>query len=245
MSTVLKAEQVRLGSGRFLDSGTREEAGSGREEQKRLRTAQALFRRRIGALKEEGFQQARRLEELLADMGRRLEEARAEGHAAGLLDGRRQVEEELAEAFRLLAMQEEEFRRAAADYHRQADRELVRLARWMAETVLRRALPLDEEALARRVRDLLEDCLDQQTVRLHLHPGERRRILGDDLEERLPRLAELIRSLAGRLEWVEAAEVPPGACRVELHDGLLEAGSAAMLDHLEEELVRQADEAGR
>jgi len=35
---------------------------------------------------------------------------------------------------------------------------------------------------------------------------------------------------------VEAPDVPPGACRVELHDGLLEAAPAAMLDHLAEGL---------
>jgi flagellar biosynthesis/type III secretory pathway protein FliH len=240
----LKAVEVRLEGTRFVDCGTARESREDREDTTRSRTALAIFHRRIEGLKAETLAVRQEMARLRESVAARLEESRAEGHLAGLAEGRGQAEAELEEAFRLLAGQERDFRRAAADYHARADRELVRLARWMAEAVLRRELPLDGEALARRVRDLLEECLDQQVVRLHLHPGERRRLLGEGLEERQPRLAELVRSLAGRLEWVEAADVPPGACRVELHDGLLEASPPAMLEHLEQELIRACQGGG-
>ena len=235
---LLKVGQVRLGGTRYVDSATQEEMRAPGELALRSRTALSLFRRRIDAVKAENLALCGDMARLTEELGGRLDEARGESHALGLAEGRRQVEEELEEAFRLLEIQEREFRRAARDYHAQADRELVRLARWMAETVLRTALPLDEEAPARRLADLLEACLDQQVVRLHLHPGERRRLLGEGMAERQPRLAALIASLAGRLEWVEAPDVPPGACRVELHDGLLDAAPAAMLEHLEQSLTR-------
>jgi len=233
---VLKARAVRLAGERFVDSATRAETAAASRSRARQDTATALYRRRIEALKRENDALRAEAAALRAAEAERQARSLADGHAAGVSEGRRQVEEELVEAFRLLEGQAGEFRRAAAAYHRQADRELVRLARWMAEAVLRRELAADDEALARRVRDLLEACLDQQSVRLHVHPGERRRLLGEEMAARLPRLAELVESLRGRLEWVEAPDVPPGACRVELHDGLLEAAPAAMLDHLAEGL---------
>ena len=235
--TLLRAEQVRLGGARYVDSASRAETAVLEAGEARGRLALGLFRRRIEALKDGNGELRGEMALLREELAGRLEQSREEGHAAGLAEGRRQVEEELEEAFRLLEVQEREFRRAARAYHAAADRELVRLARWMAEAVLRAALPLDEEAPARRAADLLEACLDQQVVRLHLHPGERRRLLGEGLAERRPRLAALVKALEGRLEWVEAADVPPGACRAELHDGLLEASPAAMLEHLEQALA--------
>jgi len=238
---LLKAASVRVAGDVWVDSCTPQEAELARREDERGVRALSVFRRRIEGLKHENERLQREMRDLRAGMDERLEAARAEGHSAGLHDGHRQAEAELEESFRLMELQDREFRRAAADYHTLADRELIRLARWMAEAVLRRALPLDGEALVRRVRDLLEQCLDQQVVRVHLHPGEKRNLLGEDLEERQPRLAALVKELQGRLEWVESVDVPPGACRVELHDGLLDAAPQAMLRHLEEELMRAVD----
>lgn len=242
---VLKAQGVRLAGEVWVDTLAPHEAERAQREQGREARSLTVFHRRIEGLKHENERLIREMRELRAAQEERLETARAEGHSTGLAQGHRQAEEELEEAFRLMELQDREFRRAAAAYHASADKELIRLARWMAEVVLRRALPLDSEALARRVRDVLESCLDQQVLRVHLHSGEKRQLLGPDLAERQPRLDALVRELAGRLEWVESTDVPPGACRVELHDGLLDAAPAAMLRHLEEELVRAVDEGVR
>ncbi|MFA7329715.1 MAG: FliH/SctL family protein [Candidatus Delongbacteria bacterium] len=235
---LLKAGSVRLEGVAWVDTGTHAESRGDQGEFQRSSTALALFRRRIEALRAENTQLRAEMAALRESVAERQEQSRAEGHLLGLEEGRLRVEDELLEAFHLLEIQSEAFRAEAARYHEGADRELVALARWLAEQVLRRELPLDEERLARQVAALLEACLDQQVLRLHLHPGDRRRLLGEELLERLPRLRTLLQTLQGRLEWVEAADVPPGACRVELHDGLLDAAPAGMLDHLEQSLVR-------
>ncbi len=242
---VLKAGGVRMAGEVWVETLAPHETELARRDHERGGRALAVFHRRIDGLKHENERLVREMRELRAAQEERLEAARAEGHQLGVERGRRQAEEELEEAFRLMEIQDREFRRAAAAYHVQADRELIGMARWMAEAVLRRALPLDGEALARRVRDLLEHCLDQQVLRVHLHSGDKRALLGEDLAQRQPRLDALVKELAGRLEWVESADVPPGACRVELHDGLLDATPAAMLRHLEEELVRAVDAGAR
>lgn len=238
---LLKAASVRMAGEVWVDSVSTAEAELSRRLDEREARALGVFQRRIQGLKHENERLQREMRDLRAALDERLEVARQEGQDMGFQLGRRQAESELEESFRLMELQDREFRRAAAAYHHQADVELIRLARWMAETVLRRALPLDAEALPRRVRDLLEQCLDQQAVRVHLHPGERRQLLPADLEEHQPRLHALVQELKGRLEWVESADVPPGACRVELHDGLLDAAPQAMLRHLEEELVRTVE----
>lgn len=237
-STLLRAETVRLLGTTWVDTGTREETRGDSGEHARSRTALTLFRRRIDTLRDENLALREEMERLREALGGRLEVSRGEGYLLGVAEGRRQVEEELLEAFHQLEGQERAFRKAAVEYHAEADRELVALARWLAERVLARELPLDEERLARQLTELLQSCLDQQVVRLHLHPGDRRRLLGDEMLERIPRLGALLTTLQGRLEWAEAADVPPGACRVELHDGLLDASPQGMLDHLEQSLVR-------
>ena len=236
MSGVLKSESVSLRGTVWVDTATLREGRAEQEEPRRARTALQLLRRRIETLLDGNRVLQEEMETQRRELALRLEQSRAEGHALGVEEGRKQVEEELAEAFRLLGSQERELRAEAARYHQGADRELVALARWLAEQVLARELPLDEERLGRQLQRLLEVCLDQQTVRLHLHPGDRRRLLGAEALERLPRLGAVLGELQGRLEWVEAADVPPGACRVELHDSLLDAAPAAMLDHLQQSL---------
>lgn len=243
-SSLVKAAALRFEGTSWVDTGTRGESLLELGDVQRSRTALLLFRRRIESLREENLRLVDASATERAELAARLEQSRVEGHLLGVEEGRRQVEEELVEAFRLLEIQEQAFRREAQRYHAQADRELVGLARWMAEQVLRRELPLDEGTLARQLSGLLEQCLDQQVVRLHLHPGDRRRLLGEEALARVPQLGGLLQSLQGRLEWVEAADVPPGACRVELHDGLLDADPAGMLDHLEAALVK-ALQAGR
>ncbi len=234
MSGVLKAESVNLRGTAWLDTATLQEGRTERGEPRRARTALGLLRRRIESLVEENRALRHDMDQQLQELAGRLEQSRGEGHLLGVEEGRRQVEDELGESFRLLGIQEREMRVEAQRYHVGAERELVALARWLAEQVLARELPLDGERLGRQLQRLLEACLDQQTVRLHLHPGDRRRLLGPEALERSPRLGAVLAELQGRLEWVEAADVPPGACRVELHDGLLDAAPAAMLDHLQQ-----------
>ena len=236
MSGVLKFESVTLRGMAWLDTATLQEGRAERGEPRRARTALGLLRRRIESLVEENRALRTTMDLQLQELAGRLEESRGEGHTQGVEEGRRQVEDELAESFRLLGIQEREVRAEAQRYHLGAERELVALARWLAEQVLARELPLDGERLGRQLQRMLEACLDQQSVRLHLHPGDRRRLLGPEALERLPRLGAVLAELQGRLEWVEAADVPPGACRVELHDGLLDAAPAAMLDHLQQML---------
>jgi flagellar biosynthesis/type III secretory pathway protein FliH len=191
-----------------------------------------LFQDRIHTLQNEKKALQDQAQKLETERFAALETAREEGRLVGVEEGRRQVEQELREAFLLLNRMEREFRRSASNYHADADKSLLELSTWMAEKVLAEELPMRGlDGLLKRIQALVDHWVGQSVYRFHLNPDERRLLLGtqalETLEERFK----------GRMEWVESPEIPPGGCRLELTTGLVDAVPSVMLDHLHQSLV--------
>jgi flagellar biosynthesis/type III secretory pathway protein FliH len=229
---IFKSGQTRHGEPAWLDTVTRHERGCESDLPRRELQALRVFRLRIERLLAERTLLEQRLAASEAARRSGDQSAREEGFAAGRLQGRREMEQELAGGFSLLGMLEREFRAAAVRYHREADGELVRLARWMSERVLHRQLAGDDSRLERLVRALLAHWVGEGVYRFRLHPEDRRRLLATPAAQRLQEDA------AGRIEWVEAAEVPPGGCRLELAAGIVDTAPAELLAHLEGALLK-------
>lgn len=230
---LLKPRQTRQGADSWLDTATVAERGGEAEQPKRSLQALRVFRLRIERLMAEREELRARVAALEADIVRGDREARDEGFEAGRLEGRVEAERELAAGFELLGTMEREFRRAAGRYHREADCELVGLARWMAERVVQREIVLDERRLERVAGALIDHWTGEGVYRFRLHPADRRTLLASPAAERLRERA------GGRIEWVDAPEVPPGGCRLELASGLVDAAPDEMLRHLEQALLKE------
>ena len=235
---IIPADRIRAGGSSYVDTASREElrvtkrlpAPSEREQM-----AMRVYRRRIESLQEENRRLMASLAQSAAAEDGRVEAASAQALEEGRQQGREETLAQLREQFSLIALMQTEFRRAAGEYHRDADSELVRLVRWMCERVLARTLPLEEDLLARQVRALVEHWAGEDVYRFRLHPQDRQ-LLSQD-----PGLEDLRNSLQGRIEWVSSPEIPRGSCRLELAHGVVDSLPEEMLNHLEEVLLAAID----
>ncbi len=231
---IIPADRIRAGGASYVDTASPEEVRVTQrmpEASERERTAMRVYQRRIERLQEDNRRLMASLAEMAAEEDRRLEAASNQALEEGREQGREEMLAQMREQFSLIALMQTEFRRAAGEYHRDADRELVRLVRWMAERVLARELPLDEQLLGRQVRELVEHWAGEDVYRFRLHPEDRRRLSAD------PGMEQLRQRLQGRVEWVASPEIPLGSCRLELAHGVVDTLPAEMLAHLEEQAL--------
>ncbi len=237
---IIKSHRTREGHTAWVDTDSDREAAldaGGASESERREQAARVYRRRIHGLLEDRERLLGELEEARAQLHSREQEALEAGRRRGLDEGRAVARRELEESFSLIGMLQAEFRRAAEAYHRDSDRQLVRLARWMAERVLSRELPLDAERLQRTLRELLDYWVAEQVYRFRLHPDDRVALTG------MPELHGFEERSGGRLEWVDSPEIPRGSCRLELSSGVVDALPEEMLRYLEERLLSCLTEA--
>ncbi len=175
-----------------------------------------------------------------------LEEGRAQGydvgHQEGLAAGREQEHEKLREGTRALTRIADgivaERRRVIAS----AGGDLVQLAMAMAERIVRRSLPLDEEAVLRAIREALDRVADAHRIVVRLNPREMELV-----EHHREDLSSLI-STDSHLELRADASVAPGGCLVDTAELRMDATVEALLERFEAVLAdwcrREANAAG-
>jgi flagellar biosynthesis/type III secretory pathway protein FliH len=228
---LLKGNQTRSAGTRWIDPAPAEDAVAAPLDRQRVLQAQQVFKRRITSLKNQLEENRHKQEELQAGIRERMNEAREEGYEAGLSAGRREAEAELAAAMDLIGQMEKAFRRESLRLTESIESELVELAAWMASQVLADELRLGSERLERSVSALIERFQDQTELRFHLHPRDRAAFM------ELGKAKELVAGFKGRIDWIASADVPPGSCRLQLPDGLVETAPAEMIRHLKKELI--------
>ncbi|MCB9474731.1 MAG: hypothetical protein H6678_13095 [Candidatus Delongbacteria bacterium] len=235
---LLSSEQTIAGSPVWLDTANRQEQAdfSQRDERRRREDiALLVYRRRIASLQAERDALRSQIVDLYGEFSNDLKSAQDSSFEQGRESGRAEARQELLAQFTLLQTLEAEMRERGRHQQRDADRELLRFARWMAGRVLGREPGLPGEALKGQIRRLLDYWVGESTYRFRLHPEDRQLLLKDE------GLAALQRDLGGRIEWLASPEVPRGSCRLELARGLVEAVPGEMLEELEQVLLEALD----
>jgi flagellar assembly protein FliH len=191
-----------------------------------------VFQRRIEALQDEVRGLQERLQQSEASVVQAAQTARDEGFQAGEIEGSQKQRLELKESFELIDRMEREFRRTAAVYHENSDKALLKMARWMAEKILTHEIPLEGiDGLLLRIRAMMEHWVGETVYRFHLNPTERKQLLESS------RAVEIETFCEGRIEWIKSPEIPPGGCRLDLTQGMLEGTPSEMLEHIEQSLI--------
>lgn len=235
-SALLDGSRLHTGAPRWLDtdgSSEHEELLAREELRRREDNALRVYRRRIASLQLERELLKEQLAGQNEEFARTLDETAREARTAGIEEGRAQMRRELLEQFGLLGTLETELRARGAHQQREADREILRFARWLAGQVIRRVPDLDGQDLLQRIRTLLDWWVGEASYRFRLHPEDRRLLLEDG------GLGRLAQETGSRIEWLASPEVPRGGCRLELVRGLVEAVPEAMLDELLAVLERE------
>lgn len=150
------------------------------------------------------------------------QQARDEGHSAGLAEGRAAAQQELRQRMAQLDAVYEAVARPLQAFDEQAAQELARLAMVVAGRVIARELQLSPELIARAVREAA-DALPAATreLRVHLHPQD---------------LALLQELGAAERHWQLLADpdLARGDCRMESErsrlDARVETRLAAVID---------------
>lgn len=228
-SAPLSAQQLVSGAPVWVDTADSRELDEliAREETRRREdNALRVFRRRIASLQLERDLLKQQILEMNEDFARDLEDCAREARSEGIDEGRAAMRRELLAQFTLLGTLEQELRAKGRQQQQQADREILRFARWLAGQVVDHIPDLEGEHLRSRIRRLLDHWVGESSYRFRLHPEDRRTLMEDG------GLAQLARESQARIEWLASPEVPRGGCRLELARGLVEAVPAAMLDEV-------------
>lgn len=148
------------------------------------------------------------------------EQARQEGYARGLREGREAAREEMASATARLAGLCDALARPLDEVDEQVESELAQLAVLIARRVVGHALRTQPEQLVPRVRELIGHLpAASRQVIIHVHPDEMRL-----LREHLPEADDR----GWRIE--EAADLQPGDCRIDTEHSRIDGRVQTRLD---------------
>lgn len=194
----------------------------------------------------------RDVEQLLANVR---QEAVAEGHASGRDEGRAAgYEEGFHEGVEVGRQQEHDQLRAESELLAtlvqsilqdrgrivaSVGRDLVQLALTMAERVVRRSLPFEDEAVLRAIREALGHVGDARRIIVRLNPRELERVRAHEAD-----LAALLAAEAS-VELRPDTAVTPGGCLIDTPELHLDATVEALLERFEEVLSAWSDEVAR
>jgi flagellar assembly protein FliH len=231
---LIRAEQVKVENDTYLETLTVTEC---RQQERmpdvnaRLKTVSAVYRRKIQTVQDKRLQIEEELAELRLQQSLAEANARKEGYAKGLEQGRKDTRNELAGEFEHLSLMAEEFRTAAGLYHGKADTELIKLAVWIAERILLREVKEGLPLLLRTINELLDNWQQEELYRFRLNPEDRRLLF------KHPELEQLKEKVSGKIEFIESPEIPHLSCRLELTSGIVDATPKEMLKYIEAQLI--------
>lgn len=192
------------------------------EEEKRRLLEHA--RQEAQELKQKVLEEARREAESLK------EAARQEGYSEGFRQGQEEAEAIKAEAEKALQLAHEEHRQLLAG----AEEEIVQIAVSLAEKVLSRQVEIDREAVLSLLAKGLDALPGGQEVEMKVHPRDKQ-----VCRENRDRLQELMKNGAV-LEIIADQEVPPGCCRIESEEAIVELMIQKELESLGRKLLKVA-----
>ncbi len=161
--------------------------------------------------------------------------AQSEGHRAGVAQVEKMVEQRLAGQLKTLLPALESAVRQLEEAKQQWlahwEKAAIRLARAIAQRVIRRELAQDPQITLGWIREALELASGSAQVVLRLNP--------QDHQSLQPQVELLLRQMAllGRVEIVADDQISPGGCRVETGFGSIDQQVEAQLDRIEAELT--------
>ncbi|MGM0380679.1 MAG: FliH/SctL family protein [bacterium] len=185
-------------------------------------------RREAEQIKEEAEEEA---QEIIQARESKVEEARQEGYEEGYEDGQQEARSDTAQ---MIARGEEilsEAQRERESYLLDHRDELVRLARHLAEHIVRKTVEVDEEVAGRVVADALDEISEVKEISLVLHPDDYalvEEVIENEKQEH-PSLTEIT--------LVEDSRLEPGGCLIRTDFGDLDATVEGQLDHLSGQLL--------
>ncbi len=167
------------------------------------------------------------LEARIAQLERRVAEARQEGLREGEAAGMKRALAEVEPAVERLARSAAEIASLRARFRRDAEEDVVKLALAIARRILNRELHCDPEALLGLVKAALDRLDARELHRLRLHPGDAAAI-----EAHLRRLG-----LPERLELVPDPALERGSAVFETSRGSFDASLGTQLEEIERGLA--------
>lgn len=153
------------------------------------------------------------LETRIAELERRVREARLEGQREGEALGMRRAAEQLEPVLNRFARTIEELAAYRNRFRREAEQDLVRLALAVAKRILRRELTIDPGVMLGLVKAALDQLELRETHRIRMHPQD-----APAVERHLRDLG-----LPSRLEVVSDASLERGAAIFETVRGEMDA----------------------
>ncbi len=180
----------------------------------------------------------RQAEQILAEARRDAdalrEEARRTGEAAGREAARetlgREVERRMETVLPALEELLRQMRESSDAWRRSREQGLIRLARKIAERVVRERLERDPQITLQWAREALELVANSRHMQIRLHPRDHA-VLGEHIAQLAGRLR-----LPGKLEVMADATIEAGGCVVQTEHGELDQQLTTQLDRMEEEL---------
>lgn len=161
--------------------------------------------------------------------------AQMEGHRAGVAQVEKMVEQRLAGQLQTLlpALQSavRQIEQARQQWLAHWEKAAIRLARAIAERVIRRRLAQEPEISLAWLREALELAAGTAQVVLRLNP--------QDHQSLRPQVDALLHQMAllGRVEIVADDQISPAGCRVETGFGTIDQQVESQLDRIEAELT--------
>lgn len=112
------------------------------------------------------------IENARSEADRKVQEAYAEGMRRGIDAGKRQIEEQAAEAVRALERTAQVIQEARENYLDAMTPQIVALAHAMAQRILDREAKLDPDVVSTSARKAVENLLDRAHVTLRVNPED-------------------------------------------------------------------------
>ncbi len=153
------------------------------------------------------------LEGRIAELEKRIHQARQEGVREGEAAGLRKATEQMEPALQRFAKTIEELAAVRSRFRREAEQDLVRLSLAVAKRILRREMAVDPAALLGLVKAALDQLDLRETHRLRMHPQD-----APAIEQRLRALG-----IPQRLEVVGDPALERGAAVFETSRGEMDA----------------------
>jgi flagellar assembly protein FliH len=153
------------------------------------------------------------VEARIAELERRVREARQDGQREGEAAGMRRAAEQLEPVLSRFAKTIEELVAFRIRFRREAEQDLVRLALSVAKRILRRELAIDSSVMLGLVKAALDQLELRETYRVRMHPQD------------APAIQQRFRDLGlpSRLEVVADAGLERGAVIFETIRGEMDA----------------------
>ena len=153
----------------------------------------------------------------------------AQGEEAGRISGKKEFDEKIAQALKVIAALEEE----RASVHKQHEKDLLVLVKTMVERLVGHEVSVNPLAIQNCLHKALEFVVRDSTVQVHLHAEDFQRIKEMSLED--PSLLEGKQ----RIELLEDPSVSQGGCLLKTDFGEIDA----TLENCKEKLFDIVDRA--